>query len=378
MSSATASVSNRDEITEQKLKEIFDKLDIVSGDELRRLYAEFAKQYPDVLLGGKPADEDDPDEPTTPPLAVPDEGRVKDWGANMDSSKWKVTTTKDKKYGEFKVVDDGGKNVADGFTTEEKAKYFIEYYQKTNTVPTDNPGTKPDVPDEPDPEPDQPSPQPQTGFPVPPGFTTVGKASTAFKHWGRHETNYASGGSGPSERWDNKEVQALNVLAGYEANLGVAKGKRGEDNIDLKFRGDSHSDGKGGWYIPYLEWAGTGGIGKEHPHPSTSHLKFNAETKVANVGNIKGDKWVGFLAAVFNDKAGVPTAMLWCNTKGTGKMADYIYMGKSKDTGNMKPGPVLTKIAQTKGGDQSLQIRMDEVPDAKIRNAFAIEIQPPE
>jgi hypothetical protein len=206
----------------------------------------------------------------------------------------------------------------------------------------------------------------------------VGKVSTAFKHWGRHETNYASGGSGPSERWDNKEIQALNVLSGYEANLGVAKGKRGEDNIDLKFRGNGHSDGKGGWYIPYLEWAGDGGIGKEHPHPSTSHLKFNNETKQANVGNIKGDKWIGFLACCYNDKSGVPTARLWCNPKGTGKIADYIEMGSSKDKGNMKPGPALTKIAQTKGGDQSLQIRMDEVPDAKIRNAFAVEIQAPE
>ena len=24
-----------------------------------------------------------------------------------------------------------------------------------------------------------------------------------FKHWGRHETNYRSGGSGPSERWNS-------------------------------------------------------------------------------------------------------------------------------------------------------------------------------
>jgi len=63
--------------------------------------------------------------------------------------------------------------------------------------------------------------------------------------------------------------------------------------------------------------------------------------------------------------------MAWFNSKGTNKIEDYQYLGKSKDTGNMKPGPVCTKIAQKGGGKQSLQVRMDEVPDAKITNAFA-------
>jgi hypothetical protein len=70
--------------------------------------------------------------------------------------------------------------------------------------------------------------------------------------------------------------------------------------------------------------------------------------------------------------------MLWYNEKATGKIEDYRYLGKSKDTGNMKPGPVCSKVAQQGGGKQSLQIRMDEVPDAKVRNAFATEIIPPD
>lgn len=210
------------------------------------------------------------------------------------------------------------------------------------------------------------------GFPVPPGFTPKGNVSTAFVHWGRHETNYSSGGSGPSERWDNSEVQALNVIAGYEVNLGEAHGSRGEDNFDLKFRGDSHSDSNGGWYIPSIEWGGKGQIGKEYPHPTTSHLPI--QEKGSEVGNMKGDFWVAFLAACFNDAQGVPTIMLWARPK---DKTEYVYMGKSRDTGNMKPGPVLVKVGMKGSTKQTLQIRMDEVPDAKIRNPFAVEIEPP-
>jgi hypothetical protein len=220
-----------------------------------------------------------------------------------------------------------------------------------------------------------------TGLPIPTGFTIVGKVQLQlFKHWGRHETNYASGGSGPSERWDLSALpSALNVLAGYEVNLGVKAGKRGVDNFDLKFRGSNHDDSNGGWYIPSIEWPGKGQIGKEYPHPKTTHLKLQEEAN-GNVGNMKGDFWVGFLAACFNDAKGVPTVMLWAKPAGktTNTFADYVYMGKSKDTGNMKPGPVLTEIGMKGSKKQVLQIRMDEVPDAKIRNAFAVEIKSPE
>ena len=71
---------------------------------------------------------------------------------------------------------------------------------------------------------------------------------------------------------------------------------------------------------------------------------------------------------------------LWGKPKGkdaSNKFEDYVYMGMSRDTGNMSPGPVLTKIGMKGAKLQRLQIRMDEVPDAKIRNAFAVEIEPP-
>jgi hypothetical protein len=240
----------------------------------------------------------------------------------------------------------------------------------------------PDPTGAPSPESPPPGPVDPTGLPIPTGFKTKGEALIQkFVHWGRHETNYASGGSGPSERWDNKSLpKTLNVLAGYEVNLGEKKGKRGEDNFDMKFRGANHSDSNCGWYIPSIEWGGTGKIGKECPHPDTEHLDIQ-EVEKDNVGNMKGDFWVGYMACCFNDTKGVPTMMLWAKPKGkdnSNTFADYIYMGKSKDTGNMKPGKPLTKIGMKGSTDQSLQIRMDEVPDAKIRNAWAIEIEPPE
>ena len=43
----------------------------------------------------------------------------------------------------------------------------------------------------------------------------------------------------------------------------------------------------------------------------------------------------------------------------------------------MKPGPVADKIDIKGGKDESLQIRMDEMPDAQINNAFATEIEQP-
>jgi hypothetical protein len=43
----------------------------------------------------------------------------------------------------------------------------------------------------------------------------------------------------------------------------------------------------------------------------------------------------------------------------------------------MIPGPILDVIGKMGSENQSLQIRMDEVPDAQIRNAFAVEVEPP-
>jgi hypothetical protein len=365
---------------------VWEELEKLSGAELKKRYTELAKQFPYLLLGGKPGDETDPDEePPLEPMPVPTEGRVKDWGADTEADNWVAVKMRDDPN-LWKVVDKAGKNVADNFTKEETAKYFIEYYQKTNTIPTDNPGTKPPVPDTPPPdEPDttQPPPTESKGFPIPSGFTTIGEISTAFKFWGRTETNYASGGAGPSLRWDNTELpNALNILTGYEYQIGPEHGKRGDDNIGLKIRAANHNDANGGWYIPYVDWHADGspaeaGCGKEIPHPSTSHVKFNIDGKDAKVANIKDGKKHGLLCAVFNDAAGVPTIMMWHSQTPNGNISSYEYIGKSKDTGNIKPGVPFTAIGTKGKKSQQLQIRIDEIPNAKIMNAFAVEIRPP-
>jgi hypothetical protein len=227
-----------------------------------------------------------------------------------------------------------------------------------------------------------PPPPPAGDIPMPAGFKALGPVSKTWVFWGRTTTNYSSGGSGPSLRWDDEGTQSYNLVAGYEFNLGTKHGKRGDDNIDLKTTGNSHSDGKGGWYLPFIDWKGDGsaafsGCGKEYPHPDTTHEKWNVEDKKVPL-IIKDGNWHAILVAKYLDKAGVPTIMAWFNQNATGKMEDYVYLGKSKDTGNMKPGPILTKIAQKGGGKQSLQARMDEVPDAKFRNGFSVGVIPPD
>lgn len=397
-STASADVKNKGKDIpddDPELQKIWDELDKVTGDDLRKRYAEFAKKYPQQLGGGKFLDEIDQQPEAEKPLEVPKEGRVKEWGANTDPSKWKVISMKRPKD-KFKVVDENDKNVADQFTSKENAEYFIKYYIETHAVPTDNPGTKPDVPAEPEkpekpeekpeePEPEKPEkPTEKYAFPVPAGFEAIGEFSTAFKHWGRHETNYASGGAGPSERWDNTELpDTLNVLAGYEFKIGPEHGERGSDNVDLKMRSNSHNNKSGGWRISFIEWeedgsSGGAGVGSEYPHPTTSHLKFNVQGEDAKVDNIKDGQWHGFLTCCYNDKQGVPTINLWYNATATGKAEDYTLLGISKDTGNMKPGPVADKIDIKGGKPQSLQIRMDEVPNATIRNAFAVECKGPD
>src|SRR4030095_7583314 len=132
-------------------------------------------------------------------------------------------------------------------------------------------------------------------------------------------------------------------------------------------------------YIPSFSWGGKPHVGKEYPHPKTS-MKDIQKPEKDSLGNMKGNFWVGFLAAVYNDSEGVPTMKLWGKPKGkdnSNKFSDYVYMGSSRDTGNMSPGPVLTKIGMMGSKLQRLQIRMDEAPDAKIRNAFAVEIETP-
>jgi hypothetical protein len=394
---ATAEVKNKGKDIpddDPELQKIWDELDKVTGDDLRKRYAEFAKKYPQQLGGGKFLDEIDQQPEAEKPLEVPKEGRVKEWGANTDPSKWKIISMKRPKD-KFKIVDENDKNVADQFTTKENAEYFIKYYIETHAVPTDNPGTKPDVPEpqkpeKPEEKPEEPEPEKpekpteKYAFPVPEGYEVVGEFSTGFKHWGRHETNYASGGSGPSERWDNKDLpDALNVLGGYEFNLGTEHGERGSDNVDFKMRSDSHNNKSGGWLIPYIEWEedgtseGGAGIGKEYPHPTTSHLQFNIEGKDAKVKNMLDGQWHGFLTTCYNNKEGIPTVHLWYNEKATGKMEDYVLLGTSQDN-VMKPGPAAKEIDIKGGNPQSLQIRMDEVPKGQIRNAFACEIKAPD
>jgi hypothetical protein len=234
-----------------------------------------------------------------------------------------------------------------------------------------------------------PSPQPAGRFPVPTGFAKVGDFNTNFKFWGRYTTNYASGGSGPSQRWENTEMNKLNMIAGYEFKIGPEHGTRGNDEVSLKFPRCETPGGERGVYDPNILWYtdgrdSLGRAGKEWPHPTTWLGSFNTDNPRPKIGNIKDGQWHGFLAAVYNDPLNndAVTMKLWYNPTASGLIQDYIYLGSSVDTAEKRisPGPILAYDCDpTSGGTHPMQIRIDEIPQGslEVRNMFAAEVIPP-
>jgi hypothetical protein len=232
-------------------------------------------------------------------------------------------------------------------------------------------------------------PPPAGQFPVPTGFAKVGDFNTNFKFWGRYTTNYASGGSGPSQRWDNPDMNKLNMIAGYEFKIGPDHGTRGDDEVSLKFPRCETPGGERGVYDPNILWRvdgsnSQGRDGKEWPHPSTGLHSFNTDNPRPQIGNIKDGQWHGFLAAVYNDPLNnnAVTIKLWYNPTASGLIQDYIYLGSSVDTAEKRiaPGPILPYDCDpTTGGTHPMQIRIDEIPQGSlfVRNMFAAEVTPP-
>ena len=115
---------------------------IKKDENLAKLATDFYAIQP-----GKDPWEEDGATPPPEPMQPPTEGFIKPggWGANQDPKTWKHTAMKDKPE-MFKVVDDADKNVATDFTTEDNAKYYIEYYQwlEQNPEPEPEPGPEPE------------------------------------------------------------------------------------------------------------------------------------------------------------------------------------------------------------------------------------------
>jgi hypothetical protein len=200
-------------------------------------------------------------------------------------------------------------------------------------------------------------------------YATTGKSMSDFKHWGRHSTNYASGGSGPSERW-NSNAQYLNAMVIYD--LEFPQGIKSDDNISTKFRAGSHDDSNGGWLasgITYKE--GKAIFGKENPHPKTKH--YDATNKGESVGDITNKK-VSLCQLVYNDGKGVPTAESYCDPSGQRK--NWIFLGSFQDKGQ-DPKPVYDKIGIRGEKKQQIQIRADEAPNCKPTNIEVYELALP-
>lgn len=75
---------------------------------------------------GPPGSNGDDDKPECPDR--PHDGRTQHKGANKDASTWSVVPMTNEGYeGEYKIVDDGGINVADKFNNEENAQKYIDH-----------------------------------------------------------------------------------------------------------------------------------------------------------------------------------------------------------------------------------------------------------
>jgi hypothetical protein len=239
------------------------------------------------------------------------------------------------------------------------------------------------------------SPPPSDSHPIPLGFTRIGEFSDGsdWEFWGRYTTNYASGGSGPSQRWDNEKMNKLNMVAGYDFRIGPASGGRNtSDMVDLKFPRCVSDGGERGSYELGIRWYDSGAnsigqTGKEMPHPATRTDDFNMNDPRPQIGNIKDGAWHSMLSVVYNDprNGNAVTMKTWYNPTASGKIEDYIYLGSSVDKGNMPSGGeggervLRYDCDPTSGGTHPLQIRIDEIErdSLAVRNMFAAEVVPP-
>lgn len=236
-----------------------------------------------------------------------------------------------------------------------------------NTPPVEGP---PAPAPSPQPEPPSPAPSPAPTGSLPYTPKAGSKVYEDYKWWGRHTTTYASGGSGPSERW-NSAAPYLNIMSTFDIELGAKV--KSMDNGGVKFRGGAHDDANGGWYLTGITFdKGEGIFGKEYPHPSTNH--YDSHVTAGSIGSIVG-KRIAFCGVCYNDADGNPVTEAYA--KANPADAKWTFLGKIKDTGQLKPGPKLDKIGVKGSKTQQVQIRIDEAPDAKIYNGKVYEIEPP-
>ena len=197
-------------------------------------------------------------------------------------------------------------------------------------------------------------------------YKGTGQTNGNFKDWGRQTANIG-GKATPSRRWDS-DAQYLNCAVIFKMNIGKAKKA---DNVDVKFRGGSHKDTNGGWYGIGVLFNGDASFVKEYPHPTTK--PYSADDKGTSLGSIES-KDIALQCIMYNDGS-TPVMEVWGNAEG--KTDSWTFIGRKKDIGNMSPGPILTQIGMKGEKKQSIQIRVDNCPDAKMLGATAYELVTP-
>lgn len=209
-------------------------------------------------------------EPEPEPPAKPTEGRIKDWGGdiNKGAATWKIVKMKDNAK-LYKVVDGKGTNIADLFNTPETAQAFVNYYiWKQGDTPEPNPNPNPN----PNPEPN-PNPQPGSGtdkfgtkllfadgstvnYDVKNNFRDDGKRFDFLVggDWTASEaTGYFRFTKDPvddevSIKWSEKSHSGSNAVQCYDTGVGIKDGK-----VRMRFEN------------PHPEYSGNIGSGQGDP-----------------------------------------------------------------------------------------------------------------
>lgn len=217
----------------------------------------------------------------------PTEGRIKDWGGdiNKGADKWQVVAMKDNRK-IHKVVDASGTNIADLFNTPESAKAFVAWHQWKQ-------GVKPE-PEKPKPPSPPPGPGPVVEPPEPgnpPSGTGVDKNGVKLLVSKGTDINYTFNENfrPDGKRFDFNGIKAASTEAtGYF----MFTSNPVDDEVSFKWSQKSHSgSNKVECYDSGISTKnGKSRLRWEDPHPDYHKMSEDYISKAAPLES----KWIGY------------------------------------------------------------------------------------
>lgn len=271
-------------------------------DETREHYQTYAAELL-IDLSGKldPSVSDKPLPPADKEPPKPTEGTPKE-GGNPDPDTWKTAQMKNPPT-KWKVVDDGGKNVATDFATEPNAQGYIDYYvwHKHYDVPP--------PPPPPDGKPPATGDRDQFGVVMIYPSTPANKVETGFKLEEKMR-NYASGK--PSE-WSTEYTNvSSSIIQNQEVTIyeKINGFKKEPDTLSLKQGGPPHQNKARFWICNDFATDGSPKrtLEIEDPHPNNHSV--NPKPLVEIGGSLIG-QWIGYKGISYQNADGTRHDESW-------------------------------------------------------------------